>query len=116
MPTVSPVKTNPSSAVADIITWSGIITNDTVNRWEIHNATAVAGSVQITGTFNGGTTAVLQVSNDGTTWFTADDVQGDAVSATAAAFFELSLTARYVRMSVASGSSDSITAVLVLRG
>jgi len=72
-------------------------------------------SVQISGTFNGGTTCVMQVSNDGSTWFTADDTQGTAVSATADAFFELSTAARYIRPSVSSGSSDDLDVVLVVR-
>lgn len=116
MATVTPTRATPSSADATVITWAGIVTGDTVVATELIESRGSVASVQIDGTFNGGTTAVLQVSNDGSTWFTAKDVLGTAVSATADAYFELSLAARYARMSVASGSSDSITAVLVLRG
>lgn len=116
MPTVSPTYTDPSSSAADVVVWSGIATDDTVNRWEIQGTSATIASIQISGTFNGGTTAVFQISNDGSTWFTCEDTQGNDISATAAGIYELSTSARYCRMNVASGSSDSITATLVLRG
>jgi streptogramin lyase len=116
MATVSPTRTYPSSAAATVVVWSGIVTDDTVNSWEIHGTSATIASLQISGTFNGGTTAVFQLSNDGSTWFTAKDTQGDDVSATAAGIYELSTSARYCRISVTSGSADSITATLVLRG
>ena len=116
MPTISPSQISPSSSAANIVTWSGMATGDTINSWEVKGTSAAVASLQISGTFNGGTTAVMQVSNDGSTWFTAKDTQGDDVSATANAYFEISVASRYVRFSVASGSSDSVTAVLVMRG
>ena len=116
MATVNPTRSSPSSADADIVIWAGIVTDDTVTPIELTDTRGAVSSIQISGTFNGGTTAVLQVSNDNTTWFTGTDTLGEDVSATANAFFELSVTSRYARMSVTSGSSDSITAVLVMRG
>lgn len=115
MPTISPAQISPSSSAANIVTWTGFATGDTINSWEVKGTSSAVASIQFSGTW-GSATAVLQVSNDGTTWFTADDSNGDPVSATADAYFELSIASRYVRIGVSGGTGDSITAVLVMRG
>lgn len=115
MATVAFAHSQPNRSAADIVTWSSMATGDTINHWEVKALSTAVASLQLTGTW-GGATVVLQVSNDGTTWFTAKDTQGNDVSATADAFFEISVSARYVRPAPSGGSSDSVTAVLVMRG
>jgi len=107
--------TSDHSGRRAVVTWETVTTGDVGASWAMEGDGSGLCAVQITGTFNGGTTAVMQVSNDGVTWFTADDVQGTAVSATADAFFEMSTAARYIRPSVSSGSSDDLDVVLVIR-
>lgn len=74
-------------------------------------APLVCASVQFTGTF-GGATALLQVSNDGETWFPLKDTAGNLVSATAAAMFDISSAAAFVRARTTGGSGTAVVATL----
>lgn len=115
MPDISPTR----SIVDGVPTlrWDDITTTtDTPLKFAITEQWGLAGSVQFTGTFNGGTTAALQMSNDGTNWVTIKDLQGVPISTTAAAMFEFTCSAAYIRPSVTIGSSDDVDVILVLRG
>ena len=71
------------------------------------------GSIQVTGTF-AGATASLQGSNDGMTWVTLTDDQGNAIDLTAAdlkAFVERTWK---VRLITAGGAGTSIDGYLLL--
>jgi len=115
MAVISFTRSEPSASKAKIVTWLAIANDDTATPFlPVELDTAVA-SVQISGTF-GGATLTFQQSNDGTNWFTAKTPIGDNVSATAAGMFELSLSALYVRPSIAGGSSSSLNVILVARG
>lgn len=107
--------TNQYSDQGSLVTWETVTTGDTGNPFEPSGNGGSSAGVQISGTFNGGTTAVLQGSNDGTNWATATDRAGNAISATAAAVFDAVLPFRYVRPSVGSGSSDDIDVVIFFR-
>lgn len=96
-------------------TWSSITSSDTAEAFGLSEQSAVAASVQIAGTF-GGATVTLQCSNDGVTYFTLKDFTGTDVSATSAAFFDISTAALYVKPVVTGGVGYSITVTLVLRG
>ncbi len=76
---------------------------------------ALAGAVQFSGTF-GGATVVLEGSNDGITYFTLRDLQGNSISATAAAYVEFTTSAAYIRPRASGGTGDSLTATATLRG
>lgn len=115
MATVVNTYSAPSSATAEVVTWSAMATGDTINSWEGKALAPAVASLQISGTF-GGATCTLQVSNDGSTWFTAKDTQGNAVTATTDTFFELSIAARFLRPSLSGGSGNSVDAILVMRG
>lgn len=71
-------------------------------------------SVQISGTFNGGT-CVIEGSNDGTSWFTLTDAQTSAISKTAAALEQVVEVTRYVRPRVSAGTGVSLSVHFVLR-
>jgi len=107
--------TERGSDVTDIVTWETLTETDTCETWDVTGSKLRNASVQLTGTW-GSATVVLQQSNDGTTWFTADDFEGTAVSATANAFFQLSLSARYLRPSTSGGTGSDVDIVLVMRG
>ena len=64
-------------------------------------------SVQISGTF-GGATVVLQGSNDGTTYATLKDLQGNNLSFTAAGYAEFSSGAAFIKPSISGGAGDSL--------
>jgi hypothetical protein len=108
-----------STSVAGVprLIWTGITTtSDTADSFIVIGQSGVAGSVQFAGTFAGGSTAVLQCSNDGSTWFTMKDTLGNNISATAAAYFEFTTTAAYIRPAVTSGSADNVDVIVLLRG
>jgi len=114
MATVSPVLKRTAEGIPYVI-WEGIVTGDTLEAFALVDVWGLASSVQIGGTF-GGATVKLQQSNDGSTFLDIKDVHGTAVSATANAIFELSLSAAYLRPSIASGSANDVDVILVLRG
>jgi hypothetical protein len=115
MAVISFTRSEPSASVAKIITWTAIANGDTASPFLSVGLDTAVSAVQISGTF-GGATIVLQVSNDGTNWFTAKTPTGTDVSATAAGIFELSLSALYVRPSLSGGSSSSVNVILAARG
>lgn len=71
-------------------------------------------SVQVIGTFNGGT-VVIEGSNDGTNWVTLSDPQGNALSKTAAFLEQILEATRYVRPRVSAGTGVDLDVFFVLR-
>lgn len=91
-----------------IVSWAAMATGDDGTGFIMPRG-GVAASVHFTGTFANGTDAALQGSNDGgATWVELKDVNGNAVSATAAAIFEISTAVERIRPIVTVGSSDSV--------
>ena len=84
--------------------WTGLEGNDTGDPLRLTNRGGVVAAIQLTGTFGG--TVTMQGSLDGTNWFTLKDTQGNDVSATADALFEVSTAVRHVRPSAGSGVSS----------
>ena len=117
MATVSPAIDFVSAQAAKVprVTWAGIVTGDTLTALPIAAQAAIAGAVQFKGTF-GGATIGLQASNDGTTFFDIKDLGGVAISATAAAFFEFTTAAMYIRPVITGGAANAIDVVVLLRG
>lgn len=98
------------------VIWEGAVTGDTLTPFVLKQQYGLAGSIQAVGTF-GGATVGAQVSNDGTNWATAKDVLGNNITTTAATgYFELSLSAAYIRPTITSGSANDIDVIIVLRG
>ncbi len=67
----------------------------------------------VSGTF-GGATIVLQGSNDGTNWATCKDVNGNAVSLTAAGIFHVTGTPRFMRPFLSVAGAGAAIAVQLL--
>jgi len=97
------------------VTWADIVTADTLTAFPVAAQAAVAGAVQFGGTF-GGATIGLQVSNDGVTYFDMKDLGGTVISATAAALFEFTTAAMYIRPVIAGGAANAVDVTVVLRG
>lgn len=116
MADISPVRVLVGDVVT--VTWTGITTTtDTPLAYGpmLSGKGARYAAVTFGGTFNGGTTAVLQGSNDGTTWATLTDIAGNAISATAAKVQEFSSSVLYLRPAVSGGSADNVNVVVALR-
>lgn len=114
MPLITPSLNADIRDVPRVI-WSGIAAGDTFDAFTLRQQYGLAASVQVTGTF-GGATITMQVSNDGTNWVTAKDLQGADITFTATGYDELSLSAAYIRPAIASGSGSSLSVIMVLRG
>lgn len=117
MATVSPAFDFVSAQAAKVprITWADCSTGDTITALPIAAQAAIAGAVQIDGTF-GGATVVLQASNDGVTYFDMKDLGGSTISTTAATMFEFTTAAMYIRPAISGGAADDVDVTLVLRG
>lgn len=117
MSTVSPAFDFVQAQAAKVprVTWADIVTGDTITAFPIDAQAAVAGAVQFAGTF-GGATIGLQASNDGTTFFDIKDLGGTVISATAAALFEFTTAAMYIRPVISGGAANAVDVIVVLRG
>lgn len=113
MATVTPTTTYSDKIYT--VTWTGIVTGDTVVSAEIaHSPSDLI--MQVFGTFNGGTSATMTGSVDDTNFVAGlVDVTGTAVAFTAAGGASLRDAWRYFKPAVASGSADSVTVLLLAR-
>lgn len=114
MATITPALNTTITGVPRVV-WEGAATGDTLDPFTVTQQYGLAASVQVVGTF-GGATVKLQVSNDGTNWADASDVLGNAISLTTTGYFEVSLSAVYIRPAITSGSGNDIDVIVVLRG
>lgn len=101
----------------DSITWEPLTNVNTAGKaYEPELTRAAIAAVQFTGPFDGAA-AVLQGSNDGSTWVTLKDTLGSEVSFTAAGYAEISTAMAYIRPSTSGGgASQDIDCILVARG
>ena len=117
MATVSPVIDFVEVQTARVprVSWTGIVTGDTLEALPLSEPAATAAAIQFSGTF-GGATIKLQASNDGTTFADMKDVNNTTISATAAGLFEFRTSALYIRPAISGGSANSVNAIVRLRG
>ena len=95
--------------------WETLTESDTAAAAKPGGTEPAIGSFQVTGTF-GSATIILQGSNDGTNYVTIKDVDGVAVSLTAAGAQEFSSSMLHYRASTSGGSSSDVDVTLILRG
>lgn len=96
------------------VKWTDVTEATTCDAFIPNGLLGIMSSVQVAGTFGGGT-VVMQQSNDGTNWSTIKDRSGNDVSVTAAGMAEYSVASRYVRPAVTSGASVSVDITLIMR-
>lgn len=114
MPLISPAL-NPDIRGVPRVIWSGIAASDTFDAFTLTQQYGLAASLQVVGTFSS-SVITMQVSNDGTNWVTAKDLLGADITFSATGYRELSLSAAYIRPSIASGSGTGLSVIMVLRG
>lgn len=115
MAVTSKTVTNTSNVndLALVSTWAAIPNGNTGEPFEWPGF--ADRSVQITGTFGGGT-VVIEGSNDGTNYVTLNNMQGSALSFSAAGFKGVAEISRYIRPSVSGGDgTTAITVTIVAR-
>jgi hypothetical protein len=71
-------------------------------------------SVQITGTFGTGGTCLIEGSNDGTNYATLNNLQGSALSLTAAGIKGVAEITRYIRPRISAGDSNTSLTITIL--
>lgn len=95
-----------------LVTWAAMGIADTGDAIELYGATHR--SVQVDGTF-GGATVVIEGSNDGTTYYTLRDPQGNALSFTTANLKAILETTRWIRPKTSGGSGTVIAVEIFFR-
>lgn len=101
-----------SKIIPSTVSWASLASGDNGAAVQIGNAATI--SVQFSGTFTI-TTVVLEGSNDGTTYYTIDDIEGTAISKTAAGQMEVRDRPKYIRPRISVGGvSTDVTAVMYL--
>lgn len=104
------------NANAALVTWTGLLqtSSDTGEPYEAGDFADA--TVQFGGTFTGGGTVVLEGSNDGVTYTTMTDPQGNNLQYTAAGLELIAEKPRYIRPRItAGGASTSISVLLYVR-
>jgi len=97
-----------------IATWSGLLNGDVGDYFQFTDWADRC--VQVSGVFGTGGTVVLEGSNDGTNWNTLSDMNGNAMSYTAAVIKQMNEAPLYVRPHVTGGDgTTSLVVVLVAR-
>lgn len=105
---------SPGSKDAYIFQWSAVPNADTGTPLPFSKY--ADRSVQVSGTFGAGGTVVLQGSNNGTTYATLTDPQGNALSFTAAGLEQITEIVRFIRPSVTAGDgTTSLTVTIAAR-
>jgi hypothetical protein len=111
-PTITEVK--PYKEKTHIIAWASIANSD--NGVAIEMPGSSLRSIQFGGTFGVGGTIVLEGSNDGVTYFTLTDPQGNSISKTSASLEAVQELTRYVRPRVTAGDgTTALNATLLVR-
>lgn len=90
-------------------TWTGVTEADTFVAAEVGGQTDR--SVQATGTF-GSATLLVKGSNDGTTYLTLTDPQGNAISKTADALEQIEEGTRYIQPTHSGGTGETIKVII----
>lgn len=96
--------------------WESLEDGDTIAPVPAPQQYGLAGSVQVTGTFDSATVSV-EISHDGDNWFDLVDLAGETVAMTEDGYAEFSSSALYFRPKLAdAGGSTDVAVSLVFRG
>lgn len=113
MATVNPTATAIGPDI--LVTWADMATGDTINPYTIEGTRGVVSCVHFSGTF-GGATLGMEHGNNGSSYVAMKDKLGSTIGATSEDVFQLDTAARQVAPTISGGTSDSVTANLILRG
>src|SRR5574343_930143 len=114
MATITIASNHPDNPSVGIGGWKWLLltaTDDTGSPLLIDRRTDR--SVQVSGTFGAGGTLVIEGSNDGTNYYTLNDLQGTALSFTSARLEGISEMPLYIRPRVTAGDGTTSLNVYV---
>ena len=115
MATINPTLISNSAPGVEVALWETLTESDTAAAYAPGSLLPLVGSLQVVGTFGGGT-IVFQGSNDGTNWVSLNDTSGDAITLTAAGAAEFSTAMRYIRPAASvAGTGRDVDVYMVLR-
>jgi len=115
MATISPVRSSPGAGIEKIL-WETVTEADTGGSIQPSGLGPAVGTIQFTGTFNGGT-LTFEASKDGATWVTVPTTLGADISATAAGMYTFSWPALQFRINNnGSGTSEDVDVTVIFRG
>jgi hypothetical protein len=98
---------------AKLITYAALVEAD-IDPSPIELVEFADRSVQVVGTFNGGT-ITIEGSNNGTDWVPLTDPQGNNLTFTAGKIEQIQELTRYVRPRVTAGTGVSVNVFFVVR-
>jgi hypothetical protein len=108
MSTINPTITD--MVLGKLYTWANVTAADTASAIECGGY--VDKSVQFTGTFNGAT-AVMKGSNDGITFETLTDPQGNDISKTAVDLEQITEATRHIQPTFSGGGGSQSISVTI---
>lgn len=95
--------------------WTGLLNSDT--GLPQTGASLPDKSVQVSGTFGAGGSVSIRGSNDGSTYFTLTDPQGNALTFTANGMEQISENPKFMRPEVTAGDgTTSLTVTIISKG
>jgi hypothetical protein len=94
--------------------WTSIASGDTATAFAIRARAGEYAAISIGGTF-GAATVTVEVSQNNVNFYPLKDRDGTTISTTAAALFEFSTAAMYIRP-VVTGAGATISCIMTLRG
>lgn len=97
-------------------TWTGLVSTE--NGDALDAARFIDKCVQVGGSFSTGPAQVtIKGSNDGTSWFTLNDVQGNALVFTTSGMEQVLENPQFIRPETASGATGtSVNVIIISRG
>lgn len=111
MPTINHTRAPTGHTSAFVATWAALASGDDGERIPFSQYTDK--SVQVTGVF-GGATLVVEGSNDGTTWATLTDPQGNDLLITSAKIEMVTEATLWIRPRVSGGGGTTALNVHLL--
>jgi hypothetical protein len=111
MATITPVVTNTPWNRVKTILWETVTDTNHTGLPYYRPAFGVK-SVQVTGTFNGGTLRI-EGSNDGTNYYALNDPQGNALDITAAKIEQIMETTLYIRPRITAGTGMDLDVTIL---
>lgn len=113
MPIIAPTRQQTTNTQAFVQRWAAMAANDTGEPLGASQYTDR--SVQVAGTF-GGATVRIEGSNDGSTWATLTDPQGNALEMISAKLEMVTEATLYIRPAVVGGDgTTSLTVNLLVK-
>jgi hypothetical protein len=113
VPSFQKLRSQDSGVDAVVITWANLTNAGSDSGQPVQRPALVDRSVQVTGTFGTGGTVVFEGSNDGVNYSTLSNLQGNAISITAAGLTQVTEASAWMRPRITGGDGTTSLTVTV---